>query len=106
MNPYRGEVSLVVDGEARAMRLSLGALAELEAALGEDSLLSMIERFESGAFRSDDLISLLLAGMSGAGQPMERAALLSAEIEGGPMAAAKAGALLLKLAFSVADEAV
>lgn len=106
MNPYRGEVSLVVDGEARAMRLSLGALVELEAALGEDSLLSMVERFESGAFRSDDLISLLLAGMSGAGQPMERAALLSAEIEGGPMAAAKAGALLLKLAFSVADEAV
>lgn len=106
MNPYRGEVSLVVDGEARAMRLSLGALAELEAALGEDSLLSMVERFENGAFRSDDLISLLLAGMRGAGQPMEREALLSAVIEGGPMAAAKAGAMLLKLAFSVADEAV
>ena len=106
MNPYRGEVSLVVDGAPRAMRLSLGALAELEAALGEDSLLAMVERFETGSFRSADLISLLLAGMRGAGQPMERETLVNAAIEGGPMAAAKAGALLLKRAFSVADEAL
>jgi hypothetical protein len=99
-------VELVLDGEARIMRLTLGALAELEEALEADSLLALVERFESGAFSSKDLISLLLAGLRGAGLEMDRKALLASEIKGGPLAAAKAGALLLKRAFSVADEAV
>jgi len=106
MNPYRGDVELVLDGEARPMRLTLGALAELEAALGADSLLALVERFESGAFSSVDLIELLLAGLRGAGLLIDRDLLLASSIEGGPMAAAKAGALLLKRAFSVSDEAV
>jgi len=106
MNPYRGDVPLVLDGEAQNMRLTLGALAELEEALGADSLLALVERFESGAFSSADLIALLLAGLRGAGMPIEREVLLNSEIEGGPMAAAKAGALLLKRAFTVADEEI
>ena len=32
-NPWRGEVALVVDGEPRTLRLTLAALAELEARL-------------------------------------------------------------------------
>lgn len=106
MNPYRGDVPLVLDGEARNMRLTLGALAELEEALGADSLLALVERFESGAFSSADLIALLLAGLRGAGLLIDRETLLGCSIEGGPMAAAKAGALLLKRAFTVADEEV
>ncbi|MCF6273696.1 MAG: gene transfer agent family protein [Rhodobacteraceae bacterium] len=106
MNPYRGDVVLVLDGKAQTMRLTLGALAELEQALGTDSLLALVERFERGAFSSGDLIALLLAGLRGAGLSIERETLLAGSIEGGPMAAAKAGALLLKRAFSVADEAV
>ena len=31
-NPYRGEVELVLDGVAHAMRLPLGIMAELEEA--------------------------------------------------------------------------
>ncbi len=106
MNPYRGDVALVLDGKAHKMRLTLGALAELETALGADSLLALVERFENGAFGSDDLIALLLAGLRGAGLLIDRETLLNSEIEGGVMVAAKAGALLLKRAFSVADEAV
>ncbi len=106
MNPYRGEVALVLDGERHCMRLTLGALAELEDALGADSMLALVERFESGAFSASDLISLLLAGLRGGGLEIERAALMAGTIEGGPVAAAKAGALLLKRAFSVSDEAV
>lgn len=106
MNPFRGEVALVLDGEARPMRLTLGALAELEAALGADSLLALVERFESGAFSSADLIALLLAGLRGAGLLIDRDTLLGCEIAGGPLAAAKAGALLLKRAFSVTDDEV
>jgi len=106
LNPYRGDVALVLDGEPRPMRLTLGALAELEAALGADSLLALVERFESGAFSSADLIALLLAGLRGAGLLIDRETLLGCEIKGGPLAAAQAGALLLKRAFSVADEEV
>lgn len=106
MNPYRGEVELVLDGTRHVMRLTLGALAELEEALGTDSLLALVERFESGAFSTSDLIALLLAGLRGGGLPIDRTALMAGTIEGGPVAAAKAGALLLKRAFSVADETI
>jgi len=106
MNPYRGDVALVLDGESHCMRLTLGALAELEDALGADSMLALVERFESGAFSASDLISLLLAGLRGGGLAVDKSALMAGTIEGGPVAAAKAGALLLKRAFSVADETV
>ena len=106
MNPYRGDVALVLNGESHSMRLTLGALAELEDALGADSMLALVERFESGAFSAADLISLLLAGLRGGGLDIDRSALMAGSIEGGPVAAAKAGALLLKRAFSVADEAI
>ncbi|MEM8581523.1 MAG: GTA-gp10 family protein, partial [Pseudomonadota bacterium] len=32
-NPYAGEVALVIDGQRRVAKLTLGALAELEATL-------------------------------------------------------------------------
>ncbi len=106
MNPYRGDVTLVLEGETHGMRLTLGALAELEDALEADSMLALVARFENGAFKAADLIVLLLAGLRGGGLDIDRAALMASTIEGGPIAAAKAGALLLKRAFSVADEAV
>ena len=106
MNPYRGDVALVLDGETQHMRLTLGALAELEESLGSDSLLALVERFESGGFSAADLIALLLAGLRGGGLKIDRDALLAGTIGGGPMAAAQAGAQLLKRAFSVSDETV
>ncbi|MEM9011814.1 MAG: gene transfer agent family protein [Pseudomonadota bacterium] len=100
-NPYRGEVALTFDGVPRTLRLTLGALVELEAELGSESLLALVERFESGQFRAADILALLAAGLRGGGAPMEREALLSAEIEGGPVAAAQAAAQLLRAAFTV-----
>ena len=38
-NPWRGEVELSIDGEPRVMRLTLAALAELEARLEAESLI-------------------------------------------------------------------
>lgn len=100
-NPYRGEVTLVIDGEAQVMRLSLGALAELEVALGESSLVALVERFEGGSFSAGDLMALLSAGL---GWPREQ--LAQAQIEGGPMAAARAAARLLSTTFSIPEDAV
>ncbi len=100
VNPYRGEVSLTVDGEARVLRLSLGALAELEQTLGVDSLVGLVERFETGRFSAADLITLLAAGLG-----IERAVLAAAEIDGGPIEAARVAAQLLKLTFQMPEGA-
>ena len=103
-NRYRGEVELCVDGEPRVMRLTLGALAELEARLNADSLMEMIGRFETGAFRVRDLICLITAGLSGGGWRITEADLLAMTIDGGPLEAAQAAARLLKLTFTAPGE--
>lgn len=102
-NPYRGDVTLVVDGQALPMRLTLGALAELEAGLESDSLMDLIERFESGDFRALDIVALLVAGLRGAGWQGVKRDLLVARIEGGPMVAAQSAGQLLKHAFSLSE---
>ncbi|MDZ7710973.1 MAG: gene transfer agent family protein [Roseovarius sp.] len=103
-NPYAGEVALVLDGENRVMRLTLGALAEMEAALGADSLVDLVARFEEGRFSSRDVLAVIHAGLRGGGWPGREADLLTAEIEGGPVAAAKAAAQLLVRAFALPGE--
>jgi hypothetical protein len=102
-NPWRGEVALVVDGERRAMRLTLGALAELEAALEAESLIALVERFEGGRARAADVLALLAAGLRGGGWEGDAARLAGAEIAGGPVAAARAAAALLAAAFAVPE---
>ena len=100
-NPLSGEVALVLDGERYALKLTLGALAELEEALGADTLVALVERFESGRFRTRDVMALLLAGMHGGGHPVRADALLSAEIDGGAIEAARVAGLLLARAFAL-----
>ena len=102
-NPYHGEVELSVDGRPRVMRLSLGALAELETGLGSESLFDMIARFESGAFRVRDLISLLVAGLNGGGWAITESDLVRSRIDGGPLEAARAAARLLKITFTLPE---
>jgi len=104
-NPYAGEVALVIDGQRHVMKLTLGALAELEAALEGGSLVEMVERFESSAFSSRDVLRLIVAGLRGGGWRGQASDLLSAEIEGGAMGAARAAAELLARAFMAPEGA-
>lgn len=104
-NPWRGEVALVIDGERHVLKLTLGALAELEETLSEGSLVDLVERFEAGRFSGRDVLRLIVAGLRGGGWRGAPGALISADIEGGPMAAAKAAAELLARAFLVPDTA-
>jgi len=96
-NPYRGEVELVVAGRSYAMRLTLAVLAELEGELKSDSLMELVERFESGIFSARDLLALLRAGLRGAGYEVEP------EVDGGPVVAAQAAARLLAVTFAVPE---
>lgn len=105
-NPWSGVVNLEVDGTPRPLSLTLGALAELETTLGDDTLVALVARFESGEFSSRDVLALIVAGLRGGGWDVSLALLLSAEIKGGPMAATKAVAQLLARAFLLPEERV
>lgn len=102
-NPWRGEVTLVIDGAVCTARLTLGALAELEEALAVGSLVDLVQRFESGTFSSRDVLALLGAGLRGGGSDVTPAQLAQAQIEGGPLAAARAAAELIARAFVVPE---
>lgn len=104
-NPWAGEVELTVDGVPRVMKLTLGTLAELEAALGESSVFSLVERFEGGRFSAGDVLALLAAGLKGGGWhdvSVER--LGAADLPGGPVAAARVAAELLARTFALPGE--
>ena len=102
-NPYFGEVALTFDGKTLPMRLSLGALAELESEMKEDSLLSLVQRFENGSFKTADIIDLLFAGLRGAGWDGTKDDLMQADLQGGPLQAAKLAAVLLQRSFGAGD---
>lgn len=104
-NPWRGDVVLVIDGQNHVMRLTLGALAELEAGLESGSLVELVQRFEAGGFSTRDVLALIVAGLRGGGWTGQARDLLAAEIEGGPMAAARAAAELLARAFMLPETA-
>ncbi|MEQ9693231.1 gene transfer agent family protein [Shimia sp. SDUM112013] len=104
-NPYAGEVALVIDGQRHVLKLTLGALAELEAGLDSGSLVDLVERFEGGAFSSRDVVALIVAGLRGGGWQGDAGALLQADITGGPMQAAQVAAQLLARAFALPGDA-
>jgi len=103
VNPLAGEVALVINGERHIMKLTLGALAELEAALKAQTLIELIERFEAGQISSRDVLALIVAGLRGGGWNGTAEDMIAAEIEGGPVAAAQAAGQLLARAFSLPE---
>ena len=100
-NPWAGEVALVINGERRVAKLTLGALAELEDHLGAGSLADLVARFESDALKAEDVLALVAAGLRGGGWQGSVRDLMTAEIEGGVLEAARIAALLLARAFRV-----
>lgn len=104
-NPFRGEVSVTLNGSEHIMRLSLGALVSLETALEADSLLALVERLESGTLRSADLMAVIHAGLEGGGNPLSKQDLLHAQIDGGILALADAAGRLVALSFAMPTHA-
>ncbi|WP_394196578.1 gene transfer agent family protein [Litoreibacter albidus] len=99
-NPWAGEVRLTLDGKARELRLTLGALAELEGELTGETVLDLIERFEAGRFSTRDVLALIVAGLRGGGWRGVAGDLVSADIEGGLLECTKVAAQLLARAFT------
>lgn len=103
-NPWTGEVALVLDGQRHVLKLTLGALAELESTLETESLVDLVARFESGAFSSRDVLALIVAGLRGGGWQGAAGDLVAVEIEGGLAGAARAAAELLARAFMLPQD--
>ncbi len=99
-NPLQGQVALTLNGKRHVLKLTLGALAELEASMQLDTLVALVERFEVGKFSSSDVLRLVVAGLRGGGWRGGYDDILTAEIEGGPLEAARVGAELIQRAFS------
>jgi len=100
-NPFAGEVALNIDGKVYVLKLTLGALAELEAGLKVGTLVELVERFEAGAFSTRDVLALIVAGLRGGGWQGQAGDLLSSEIAGGPLEVARAAGQLLARAFAI-----
>ena len=101
-NTQRGEISAVIDGEARTLCLTLGALAELEARLGGGDLVGLGERFASGRVSARDLTAILGAGLRGGGNAITDDDLARMAIEGGLAGAADVAVRLLRATFGEA----
>lgn len=65
-NGVRGEVAVVLAGEARTLCLTLGALAEIETALGCAGFAELAERMR--ALSARDLMAVLAALLRGGGE--------------------------------------
>lgn len=99
VNPVRGEAALETDAETYPMRLSLGALADLETKLGAEGLIGLAERFESGTFGGQDLIALLGAGLRGCGMAISDSEVSELNFKNGVIGAAEAASALLAVTF-------
>lgn len=100
-NLHRGEIEAEIGGVRRRLVLTLGALAELEAAFGAEDLTALAERFGSGRLKASDLVRIIGAGLRGAGEGIgdEDVARLSAE--GGATGYVRIASALLAATFGV-----
>jgi len=105
INRHRGETALLVDGEALPMRLTLGALAELEQAFSVDSLPALGERFAGGKLSARDITRILAAGLRGAGSSVSADQVAGLSFDGGLNGAIRAAIALLDATFGADDSA-
>ncbi len=75
VNRLRGEIEADLDGERFTLCLTLGALAELEAALAARDLMGLARRFEAGQLSAADAIKVIGAGLRGGGNDIDDAAV-------------------------------
>lgn len=98
-NLHRGEVAVTLAGRTYPLCLTLGALAELEAAFGVADLAALGERFATGRLSARDLIRLLGAGLRGGGADLADEAVARLALAEGLEPALHAIAAMLAATF-------
>ena len=100
---HRGEIEAILDGEPHRLCLTLGALAELEAAFGDDDMLALAERFGRGRIAARDAVRIIGAGLRGAGQQITDEAVRGMQAEGGAAGFVDIVARLLSATFGAGE---
>lgn len=98
-NRHRGEIDAEIGGVRRRLVLTLGALAELEAAFGADDLVALAERFSTGRMAARDLVRVIAAGLRGAGEAVTDDTVAAMTVEGGVAGFVRIAAELLAVTF-------
>jgi hypothetical protein len=98
-NRHRGEIEAEIGGAKRTLVLTLGALAELEAAFGAEDLVALTERFGSGRLKARDLIRIIGAGLRGAGEAVSDEDVGAMAVEGGAQGYVRIAAELIAVTF-------
>ena len=101
-NKHRGEIEAEIGGARRRLVLTLGALAELEAAFGAEDLPALAERFGSGRLKARDLIRIIGAGLRGAGADVSDDEVAAMDVDGGAQAYVRIAADLIAATFGEA----
>ncbi len=100
-NKHRGEIFAELGGKPYRLCLTLGALAELEAAFESTDLVALVKRFETGHLAARDLIRLLGSGLRGAGHDISDSELSQLPHPGGVQGYVQVAADLLAATFGV-----
>lgn len=100
-NQRRGEIEAVLDGKTYTLCLTLGALAELEAAFGDEDMLALASRFERGRLSARDVQKVVAAGLKGGGVDVSVEAVGQMRAEGGAAGFVDIVARLLNATFGV-----
>lgn len=103
-NRRRGEITAILDGRSFTLCLTLGALAELEAAFQVDDLVALTARFESGRLSARDLIRIITCGLKGAGTTISEPEVAAMRADGGAGGFALIAADLLHATFQAGSE--
>ena len=106
VNTRRGEVAATLDGKDFRLCLTLGALAELETALGAGDLVTLGERFSTGRLSAKDMIAVIASGLRGAGNCVSATDVAAMRVSGGLETYAKIVAHLLLATFGSAESQV
>jgi hypothetical protein len=103
-NRHRGEIEAEIGGARRRLVLTLGALAELEAAFGADDLPALAARFGDGRLRASDLVRIIGAGLRGAGEAVSDETVAAMAVEGGAAGYVAIAAELITATFGAAPD--
>jgi hypothetical protein len=103
-NTHRGEIEAKLDGKTFRLCLTLGALAELEAAFGDEDMLALAARFEKGRLSARDCVRIIGAGLRGAGYDIADEAVSAMKADGGAAGFVDIVARLLRTAFGAEEQ--
>ncbi|WP_072392080.1 gene transfer agent family protein [Hyphomicrobium sp. CS1GBMeth3] len=98
-NRHRGEIDADLDGKPYTLCLTLGALAGLETAFGDEDMLALATRFEAGRISARDCQRIIGAGLRGAGFDVSDQAVAAMRVEGGAAGYVDIVARLLQATF-------